>query len=105
MELRPDEITGILKSKIKAFESKIQLTDTGTVITVDIPSTLKLCVTVVKKDNSSKSNDTCIVRDLWTTKNSFNVTEDGYLHLVWAKQTDTQAISVSDWGGTYTYQA
>ena len=34
MELRPDEITGILKSKIKAFESKIQLTDTGTVITV-----------------------------------------------------------------------
>ena len=34
MELRPDEITGILKSKIKAFESRIQLTDTGTVITV-----------------------------------------------------------------------
>ena len=34
MELRPDEITGILKSKIKAFESKIQLTDTGSVITV-----------------------------------------------------------------------
>ncbi len=34
MELRPDEITGILKSKIKAFESRIQLNDTGTVITV-----------------------------------------------------------------------
>ncbi len=34
MELRPDEITGILKSKIKTFESKIQLTDTGSVITV-----------------------------------------------------------------------
>ncbi len=34
MELRPDEITGIIKSKIKAFESKIQLTDTGTVVTV-----------------------------------------------------------------------
>ena len=34
MELRPDEITGILKSKIKAFESRIQLSDTGTVITV-----------------------------------------------------------------------
>ncbi|MBO6301290.1 MAG: F0F1 ATP synthase subunit alpha [Ruminiclostridium sp.] len=34
MELRPDEITGIIKSKIKAFESKITLTDTGTVVTV-----------------------------------------------------------------------
>ncbi|MBQ8904062.1 MAG: F0F1 ATP synthase subunit alpha [Oscillospiraceae bacterium] len=34
MELRPDEITGILKSKIKAFESRIQLNDTGTIITV-----------------------------------------------------------------------
>ena len=34
MELRPDEITGIIKSKIKAFESRIQLTDTGTVVTV-----------------------------------------------------------------------
>ena len=77
----------------------------GSVITVDIPSTLKLCVTVVKKDNSSTSANTCVVRDLWTTKKSFNVTEDGYLHLVWAKQTDTQTISVSDWGGTYTYQA
>ncbi|MGN0588445.1 MAG: F0F1 ATP synthase subunit alpha [Ruminiclostridium sp.] len=34
MELRPDEITGIIKSKIKAFESRIELTDTGTVVTV-----------------------------------------------------------------------
>ncbi len=34
MELRPDEITGIIKSRIKSFESKIQLTDTGTVVTV-----------------------------------------------------------------------
>ena len=34
MELRPDEITGIIKSRIKAFESKIQLNDTGTVVTV-----------------------------------------------------------------------
>ncbi len=34
MELRPDEITGIIKSKIKAFDSKITLTDTGTVMTV-----------------------------------------------------------------------
>ncbi len=34
MELRPDEITGIIKSKIKAFDSKITLTDTGTVVTV-----------------------------------------------------------------------
>lgn len=77
----------------------------GSVITVDIPSTLKLCVTVLKKDNSSTSINTCVVRDLWTTQKSFNVTEDGYLHLVWAKETDTQTISVSDWGGTYTYQA
>lgn len=76
----------------------------GTVITVDIPSTLKLCITVVKKDQSTNSTQTCIIRDLWTTQNTFNVTEDGYLHLVWAKTTDTQTISVSDWGGTYTYQ-
>ncbi len=34
MELRPDEITGIIKSRIKAFESKIRLDDTGTVVTV-----------------------------------------------------------------------
>ncbi len=34
MELRPDEITGIIKSKIKSFDSKITLTDTGTVVTV-----------------------------------------------------------------------
>lgn len=34
MELRPDEITGIIKSRIKAFDSKITLTDTGTVVTV-----------------------------------------------------------------------
>ena len=34
MELRPEEITGILKSRIKEFDSKVQLTDTGTVISV-----------------------------------------------------------------------
>ena len=34
MELRPDEITGIIKSRIKSFDSKITLTDTGTVVTV-----------------------------------------------------------------------
>ena len=34
MELRPDEITGILKARIKEFDSKVQLTDTGTVISV-----------------------------------------------------------------------
>ena len=34
MELRPDEITGILKNRIKDFDSKVQLTDTGTVISV-----------------------------------------------------------------------
>lgn len=76
----------------------------GSVITVDIPSTLKLCITVVKKDNSSTSINTCIIRDLWTTQKTFNVTEDGYLHFVWAKTNDSQPISVSDWGGTYSYQ-
>lgn len=34
MELRPEEITGILKNRIKEFDSKVQLTDTGTVISV-----------------------------------------------------------------------
>ncbi|MBD5104340.1 MAG: F0F1 ATP synthase subunit alpha, partial [Ruminococcaceae bacterium] len=34
MELRPEEITGILKNRIKEFDSKISLTDTGTVVTV-----------------------------------------------------------------------
>lgn len=76
----------------------------GTVINVDIPSTLKLCVTVLKKDQSTNSDKTCIVRDLWTQQKVFNVTEDGYLHFVWAKTNDTQPINVSDWGGTYTYQ-
>lgn len=33
MNLRPDEITAILKNRIKEFDSKISLTDTGTVIT------------------------------------------------------------------------
>ncbi|MCL2754213.1 MAG: F0F1 ATP synthase subunit alpha [Oscillospiraceae bacterium] len=34
MELRPDEITAILKEQIKNFDSKVKLTDTGTVVTV-----------------------------------------------------------------------
>jgi F-type H+-transporting ATPase subunit alpha len=34
MELRPDEITGILKDKIKNFDAKVKLTDTGTVVTI-----------------------------------------------------------------------
>ncbi len=34
MELRPDEITGIIKNRIKNFDSRIKLTDVGTVITV-----------------------------------------------------------------------
>lgn len=34
MDLRPDEITGIIKQQIKNYESKIELTDVGTVVTV-----------------------------------------------------------------------
>ncbi|MCL1831336.1 MAG: F0F1 ATP synthase subunit alpha [Oscillospiraceae bacterium] len=34
MELRPDEITAILKEQIKSFDTKVKLTDTGTVVTV-----------------------------------------------------------------------
>ena len=34
MNLRPDEITGIIKSRIKDYGSKIRLEDTGTVVTV-----------------------------------------------------------------------
>jgi F-type H+-transporting ATPase subunit alpha len=34
MELRPDEITAILKEQIKNFDTKIKQTDTGTVVTV-----------------------------------------------------------------------
>ena len=34
MDLRPDEITGIIKSRIKDYGSKIRLEDTGTVVTV-----------------------------------------------------------------------
>ncbi|MGN1089520.1 MAG: F0F1 ATP synthase subunit alpha [Huintestinicola sp.] len=34
MDLRPDEITGIIKSQIRNFSSKIELTDVGTVVTV-----------------------------------------------------------------------
>ena len=34
MELRPDEITAILKEQIKNFDTKVKLTDTGTVVTI-----------------------------------------------------------------------
>ncbi len=34
MDLRPDEITAILKEQIKGFDTKIRLADTGTVVTV-----------------------------------------------------------------------
>ena len=34
MNLRPDEITGIIKSQIKNYNSKLELADTGTVVTV-----------------------------------------------------------------------
>ena len=34
MNLRPDEITGLIKQEIKNFKSKIELTDVGTVVTV-----------------------------------------------------------------------
>ena len=34
MDLRPDEITGIIKEQIRNFSSKIELSDTGTVVTV-----------------------------------------------------------------------
>ena len=34
MELRPDEITAILREQIKNFDTKVKLTDTGTVVTV-----------------------------------------------------------------------
>ena len=34
MDLRPDEITGLIKSRIKNYNAKIQLGDVGTVVTV-----------------------------------------------------------------------
>jgi F-type H+-transporting ATPase subunit alpha len=34
MDLRPDEITGIIKEQIKNYSSKIELADTGTVVTI-----------------------------------------------------------------------
>ncbi len=34
MDLRPDEITGIIKQQIQNYSSKIEMTDTGTVVTV-----------------------------------------------------------------------
>ena len=34
MKLRPDEITGIIRQQIKDYRSKIELADTGTVVTV-----------------------------------------------------------------------
>ncbi|HHX57948.1 MAG TPA: F0F1 ATP synthase subunit alpha, partial [Clostridiales bacterium] len=34
MNLRPDEITNIIKEQIKNYSSKIELTDIGTVVTV-----------------------------------------------------------------------
>ena len=34
MNLRPDEITGIIKEQIRNYSSKLELSDTGTVVTV-----------------------------------------------------------------------
>ncbi|MDR0804565.1 MAG: F0F1 ATP synthase subunit alpha [Oscillospiraceae bacterium] len=34
MDLRPDEISALIKEQIKGFDSKLRLTDTGTVVTV-----------------------------------------------------------------------
>ncbi|MDR0947081.1 MAG: F0F1 ATP synthase subunit alpha [Ruminococcus sp.] len=34
MELRPDEITGLIKEQIRNFSGKLELSDTGTVVTV-----------------------------------------------------------------------
>ena len=34
MDLRPEEITGIIRSRIKDYDSKIRLEDTGTVVTI-----------------------------------------------------------------------
>ena len=34
MDLRPDEITGLIKDRIKNYNAKIQLGDVGTVVTV-----------------------------------------------------------------------
>ena len=34
MDLRPDEITGLIKSRIENYNAKIQLGDVGTVVTV-----------------------------------------------------------------------
>ena len=34
MDLRPDEITGLIKSRIKNYNSKLQLADVGTVVTI-----------------------------------------------------------------------
>ena len=34
MDLRPEEITGIIKSRIRDYGSKLRLEDTGTVVTV-----------------------------------------------------------------------
>ncbi|KAI4452987.1 atp synthase subunit alpha mitochondrial [Holotrichia oblita] len=34
MDIRPDEITAIIKEQIKSFDTKIRLADTGTVVTV-----------------------------------------------------------------------
>ena len=34
MNLRPDEITGIIKEQLKYYEAKLNLADVGTVITV-----------------------------------------------------------------------
>ena len=33
MNLRPDEITGIIKEQIRDYSSKLELSDTGTVVT------------------------------------------------------------------------
>ena len=77
----------------------------GSTITWDIPSSLKMTITVLKADGTTTDLNKAIYRQLWATgSGEYTVQEDAKMHLIWAKANTSETINVSDWGGTYTYQ-
>lgn len=94
-----DKIDSTTRLRVKEL---ISIT-AGSTITWEIPSSLKMTITVLKADGSTTDVNQAIYRQLWMTGNgSYTVSEDAQMHLIWTKANDTQTISVSDWAGKYT---
>ena len=73
------------ESKHRLCTKELIDVNTGTIITIDKPENLDICVTVLKADGSTdKTNiDSYVVRELWSEVTEINVPEDGKLHFIW----------------------